>query len=134
MRRVGAALRAFLDSPALLCGAGLSVVVVASRCHWLPLPRCVWKTWLGVPCPGCGLTRACLAIMRGEFAHAWVLHPWAFLLVGAAVWFTVRPLWRRVFPPKPGEGTGRRSAVLPVVVLLLFSLWAVWRALGPGTP
>ncbi len=131
MRRIGAALRAFFDSPALLCGAGLFVVGVASRVDWLPLPRCMWRTWLGVPCPGCGLTRACLAIMRGEFAAAWALHPWAFLLVPAAGWYALRPLWKRKAPAEPASPR-RGVRVLPVAVMLVFSLWAVWRALHPS--
>lgn len=134
MRRIGAAISAFLGSPALLCGTGLLVVAVASRVNWLPLPRCLWKTWLGVSCPGCGLTRASLAILRGEFVEAWALHPWAFLLVPAAGWYALRPLWRRWFPRNHGEsgGSPRRAALLPVAVMLLFSIWAVWRALGPS--
>ena len=34
----------------------------------------------GVPCPGCGMTRACLAVLRGDFAQAFRLHAMVFAL------------------------------------------------------
>ena len=42
------------------------------------LPLCPLAAVLGVPCPGCGLTRAGLAALRGDFAHALALHPLIF--------------------------------------------------------
>ena len=45
------------------------------------------------PCPGCGLTRATLAIARLDFARVWSMHPFAFvlspLLVAAAGFATI---------------------------------------------
>ena len=43
-------------------------------------PVCPTALFLGVPCPGCGLTRATLALLRGDFATALHLHPLVFLL------------------------------------------------------
>lgn len=45
----------------------------------------------GVPCPGCGMTRACVSVARGEFLGAWNLHPFAFLLIPLAVAMVVWP-------------------------------------------
>lgn len=28
----------------------------------------------GIPCPGCGMTRACLAVLRGDFPAAFAYH------------------------------------------------------------
>ena len=40
---------------------------------------CMVKYLFGVPCPGCGLTRAWLAVFRGDFSAAFAWHPlfWA---------------------------------------------------------
>jgi len=40
---------------------------------------CLFKTITGLPCPGCGLTRAYLSLFRGNFTKAFEYHP-LFLL------------------------------------------------------
>ena len=51
---------------------------------------CVIKTFTGVPCPGCGTTRAALALARLDVAYAFVSYPlqslaWSFFIVGGLV-------------------------------------------------
>lgn len=41
---------------------------------------CPTALFLGVPCPGCGLTRATLALLSGDFAAALHFHPLVFVL------------------------------------------------------
>lgn len=38
-------------------------------------PLCPSAGMLGLPCPGCGLTRATLLLAQGEFTRAFALHP-----------------------------------------------------------
>lgn len=44
---------------------------------------CPTQILFGFPCPGCGLTRAGLLVLRFRFAEAWQMHPfiyaWLFL-------------------------------------------------------
>lgn len=35
---------------------------------------CVWRTVLGIPCPGCGMTRAYLALLFGDIVGAFRWH------------------------------------------------------------
>ena len=45
------------------------------------LYHCPFRYFFGVACPGCGMTRALLAVLRGDFAAAFGYHPlWPFLL------------------------------------------------------
>lgn len=49
----------------------------------------------GIPCPGCGMTRALNALVRGDWAEAWLYHPISFLvatqlLVLVSWWMTRR--------------------------------------------
>jgi hypothetical protein len=47
----------------------------------IPIPQtCTARIWFGIDCPGCGLTRAFIAISRGEFARAWRFNPASFLV------------------------------------------------------
>lgn len=44
-------------------------------------PFCIFKAATGVPCPGCGITRGVVAILRGDFARAWRRNPASFAVV-----------------------------------------------------
>jgi hypothetical protein len=48
---------------------------------WRPRPFCLFKAATGVPCPGCGITRSVVAILRGDFARAWRTNPASFAVV-----------------------------------------------------
>ena len=41
---------------------------------------CTSKRIFGLPCPGCGLTRAFVSISHGQFVRAWRFNPASFLL------------------------------------------------------
>lgn len=61
---------------------GVLMVWVALR---LPCP----VRWLsGVPCPACGMSRACLAALRLDFSAAMAFHPmfWSVPLLFLFVW------------------------------------------------
>jgi hypothetical protein len=70
-----AATRGVLGLGVLVCAAG----AVST------LPLCPLANLTGWPCPSCGLTRAALALLAGDFSRALVLHPLAppvLLLLG----------------------------------------------------
>jgi len=66
---------------------------------------CGFYATTGIPCPGCGLTRAIAALARGEIRTALRLHPFAPLLLVEAVvlWAlgTRELLRRRALAPPP---------------------------------
>ncbi len=47
----------------------------------------------GIPCPGCGMTRACVSLARLEPGAAWSHHPFAFLLLPLALCLAIAPAW-----------------------------------------
>lgn len=74
------ALLPWLVAGALGCAGGALLAV-------LPAARpslCPSRALLGLPCPGCGMTRALAALLRGDFAAAFAFHPWAFALAAQA--------------------------------------------------
>jgi hypothetical protein len=89
---------------------------------------CPFHATTGVPCPGCGMTRACAALARGDLATAWHHHPFSFALVAlaAAVAFLpakVRSGWRAIHPRV-------RTGILAGTIVLILGLWV--HRLGTG--
>ncbi|MFO7181762.1 MAG: DUF2752 domain-containing protein [Pseudomonadota bacterium] len=94
-------------------------------------PLCPTAALFGVPCPGCGLTRATLRLLRGDVHGALRFHPLvpvlaplvAFVLGAAIVRFVAGPRVRlpRLFPP-------RHPLVTGLGVLLLVAVLGVWAA------
>ncbi len=70
---------------------------------WPVWPRCVLHETTGWHCPGCGLTRAVSALLRGDVTAAFRHHPVFWLLaipVGSWLAYVAGyALWRDRFPP-----------------------------------
>lgn len=71
-------------------GAALAWVILA---HWVPpdgveFSICAFRRLTGIPCPGCGMTRAFAHLAKGHLAEGLHLHPLAPLLAveAAALW------------------------------------------------
>ena len=74
-----------------MLGGGL--VYFALAICGVDLMPCPLLKVTGLPCPGCGMTRACLAMLQGNWAEVWHLNPfgpvfavfWAVVAVGVAL-------------------------------------------------
>lgn len=55
---------------------------------WIPCPI---HTLTGLDCPGCGVTRMCLALLRLDFSGAWAANPGLLLLSPLLLWLL---LWQ----------------------------------------
>ena len=102
-----------------MAGGGLLYFVFA-QCGWDIMP-CPSMQVLGIPCPGCGMTRSCLSLLRGDWAASLRLNPfgpvfavfWAVVGVGVVL---PQP-WRGKFADHLGRLEQR-------------SRWAGWVASG----
>ena len=45
------------------------------------VPVCLFRAMSGLPCPGCGLTRALSSLIQGNPAAAFDYHPFAFIVL-----------------------------------------------------
>ncbi len=88
----------------LAAGAYLS----ASVAGW----GCAVRQVTGVPCPGCGLSRALAALLRLDFRAALAYHPMIYVLPPVMLYV--------LFGKKPLLGTKTRERVL------LWGTMAVW--------
>ena len=94
-------------------GASLCLLGVALVTPGIELPRCVFKTLTGLPCPTCGVTRTIIALSRGDVDRAMFLNPLAaiacafgllYLLYAAAVLALRLPRSGRPCPPPARDG------------------------------
>jgi len=97
---------------------------------------CAIRRWTGLPCPGCGLTRAFCAISRGNIAGAIALNPFSLPLYAATILLLLRPLLNRWRPElEPRVVASRwfvRGPLLLVAAMWLFGLVRILAALGVG--
>ena len=105
---------------------GVFAAIVSFR-----LPFCPLASVLGVPCPGCGLTRATLALMRGDLQHALELHPLVFVLAPLFLWAVSSAAIGYVRGPRaarPARLWLASSLVTALASLLLLITLGVWGA------
>jgi len=108
----------FLTGLGGIAAWSLLAVTPVEEIHLLPCPmRSLWE----VPCPGCGMSRACLAIARGEFSSAWGYHPFAFGLVGLALATAVAP--RRVSSGWDSVSPRARAILIGLALACALGLW-----------
>src|SRR5262245_29390375 len=64
----------------------------------VPLPElCTFRRFVGLDCPGCGLTRSFISLAHGDLAAAWSYNPaglWLFGLVLVQLPYRGYQLWR----------------------------------------
>jgi uncharacterized protein YjeT (DUF2065 family) len=64
----------------LFLAGALSLNIIAIALH-LPSWECAFFRVTGLPCPGCGLTRACMLLLRGEVQASIKFHAFAPIFV-----------------------------------------------------
>ena len=75
--------------------AAAGLVGVAAAWPVLPHPpiACPLRALTGIPCPLCGMTRACVAAVHGHLGTSLAFNPAGVLVVLAAIVALVRPQW-----------------------------------------
>jgi hypothetical protein len=110
---------------AILGAVGLQTGLAAAG---LPGWPCLFRHSLGIPCPGCGLSRAMAALLQGEWDAALTFHAFAPLilvmiaLVAAATLLPDRSRRRFI------EGLAkleRRLGLSTLAIVALFLYWLV---------
>lgn len=104
---------------------------------WAGFPICPTAAVLGIPCPGCGLTRATLALLHGDLRGALRFHPLVLVIaplyIGVIVQAIVsyvrvdRPARRQ--NPRPWLATRAASYAGGALLVLILGVWSA-RFLG----
>lgn len=89
---------------------------------------CPARMFLGIPCPGCGVTRAFALVLKGRLWEATVMHPlWIFLIVLAIAFFIVR------YMIEDREKSDRLVRILKkcfVILMVLSVIYYVYRMIA----
>ncbi len=77
-------------------------------------PRCLIKALTGFDCPGCGTTRAFLAVIQGNFQAAFRYNPFLIIVLPFVILMAVRPDIAKKWP-------------VIICGFILTTLWTVFR-------
>ena len=103
--------------------------IVILRPLWLVLarfaPSCPWHRLTGLPCPGCGTTRALVALLEGRPGFALTMNPLATIgVVGFVLGGLAAPLWLALVGRVPMAPPGPRPAWAIAAVAAVVLNWA----------
>lgn len=82
----------------------------------------------GLPCPGCGMTRAVFYFATGQWEKGWAMNPLGILWTGLALYFMVMRYWLK----KPAKGVLQIGGCLVACMILLYGYRMYCRF--PGEP
>jgi len=120
--------RLFSPTLAVLAGVGLAVSVLVAPEGLPGFDVCWFRRLTDLPCPACGLTRACCAIGHGRFAEAWRLHPFGFVFYAIGLVLAAGPLIRRRWPGLEAWLLARRILVWgPLGLFFTLYAYGIWR-------
>lgn len=85
--------------------------------HWLEahMMACPYKAWLHVDCPGCGMQRSVIELLKGNFYESFLLYP-ALLPIVFTFLITFLHL---VFKFKNGANWIKYSFIITVAIITI---------------
>jgi hypothetical protein len=93
-----------------------------------PVKLCFMALVLQIPCPGCGMTRATLALLHGDVAQAFALHPLSPFLVPFAATLVATQAAHYVRNGAPFGTTRFPRWIETSAAILALLLVAIWFA------
>lgn len=117
-----------------MCRVLVSVAVLLLGAHLAGIS--LWPCWFarltGRPCPGCGMTRAITALLRGDWASMTAFHPFAPFFLCVAVLVFLCAMLPASFAGKIARGTEviEQRTAIPALTMLLFLCFGLLRMAG----
>lgn len=105
-----------------MAGKGLYKVIIfiaVSGIILLVFYHCPFLYFFGIPCPGCGMTRALISAARLDFKAAFYYHPLFFVVIIAAVYMLLK-LTGRVSVSKKAENN-----LLKAICILFITVYII---------
>jgi hypothetical protein len=108
---------------ALSAATPLIILVVIA---FIEVPICPTRLAVGVPCPGCGLTRASVAAMQFDVVSMLRFHPLAPILTPLVAWSFAKPVLLALGLVKPEWVRKIPNAPKPVWAALVLAMAVLW--------
>ena len=84
---------------------------------------CIFHSLTGLQCPGCGISRMCLALLRLDLKGAWEANCAVLCLLPVGLWVAVSTVIRYVRTGNKQPGKWENRAIwLMIAVLLIFGV------------
>ncbi len=121
--------------PAALAITGAAAAQSILLAAGLPGWPCPFRHVLGIPCPGCGLSRALVALLHGDWHTTLATHAFApillaaLLLIGCAALLPAQPRQALIAYTAAIE---RRTGLTALLLIGLVFYWAARLALDPA--
>lgn len=120
---------AVIAAASLLELRGTTRIALPGSPYVLP-ELCTLKRNVGIPCPGCGMTRAFVCLAHGDVAAAWRFNPVALIAFGvvvAQIPYRVVQIARLATTRRALElpGTPLAACVLAAALLMQWA-WRIW--------
>ena len=58
---------------------------------------CLWKTFFGIECPGCGVTSSIIEILKGNFQFAWEINKLTFLVFPLLLFYSIKEVFFEIY-------------------------------------
>lgn len=98
--------------------AGVALLLYTAAVNLVFHAFCPLVIFSGIPCPGCGVTRAAVCLMTGRWQQAWRMNPVIFPIALAAVWFA----WRRYLLGREVKGIKGMLALIAALLVIVYIL------------
>lgn len=105
-----------------MAGKGLYKVIIfiaVSGIILLVFYHCPFLYFFGIPCPGCGMTRALIAAARLDFKEAFYYHPLFFVVIIAAVYMLLKLTGRISISKKAENNLLKAICILFITVYII---------------
>ena len=104
-----------------LGAVGLYTAVSEISTEDVSLIPCIFHSLTELACPGCGMTRACVALVQGKLGIAWYYHPFSFLVVGLAIAVAFFPMRLKQTWSRCSSAT--QNLIVISGIILCLSIW-----------
>ena len=114
--------------------AAAAFVQIATTAKSITLMECPMLHWLGVPCPTCGMTRACVALLRGspDWIRFHALAPVALITIALLSLAAILPATVRFNLADRVEAIERRTGLPALVLAAVLLYWIVRLIYAPS--